>query len=485
MKNVLSATGKYQGQQKNGTDRFLGIPYAQKPVGKLRFKAPKKITEEINAPFLAMNYPANPLQKGKIETSEDCLYLNIWRPAKFNDQTPVLVWIYGGSFETGGIGKKGSGVGLTYDGVQLAKDTGCIIVTVNYRLNVFGFLDLSSFSSKFESNIGVKDVICALEWIQENIDEFGGNPQNVTLFGQSAGAMLIASLNKVPTATSLYHKMIIASACIESLYTKQEAQELASYYLKLLGVAEENSEDLFSFSSEKLLSVTKELEQHVREKMLGITTFCPVVDGSFLTEKVYQGEFVENKPMIIGSTNQEASLFVRFSKGIEHETGQRFFPYFTPAIRQDIISNYKNFPSYRKTSQLLTDIMYTVPKYWLADQYAKQNDVYVYRFDFSAGLFTFLQLGACHIIDVPIQFGMATYLYFPHIFTAKRIGKKIRETMGQFVKTGKPNNEHIIWPKYDTTQSNVLLIDREAQVVNDPDKQIRAIYTKYDRFYHR
>jgi len=306
---VYSNNKLFQGVGNQEVENYLGIRYAEPPIGKLRFKAPQKVAVCSKTPIVVDNYPPNPIQKGNIEVSEDCLFLNIWKPCKIREPLPILVWIYGGSFETGGIGKKGSGIGLTYDAQELCKDTECIVITINYRLNVFGFLDFSSFSHEFDSNIGIKDVICALEWIQTNIAEFGGNPNNVTLFGQSAGGTLIGCLNKIPSATHLYHKMIIQSPCIESVYHKNEAKCLSKKYLDLLGISEDNIEELLTLSPEKLISVSDKLQTFVRDKVLGITTFCPVIDGEFLLEEIYKPGFSMSKPMIIGSTKNEARLF--------------------------------------------------------------------------------------------------------------------------------------------------------------------------------
>ncbi|MGX6966736.1 carboxylesterase family protein [Vagococcus teuberi] len=214
-------------------------------MGRLRFKSPERVDLHNSGTVIA--YPANPIQKGKLEKSEICLFLNIWKPSEIEDGIPIIVWIYGGSFESGGIGKKGIGIGLTYDAQKLCEDTQCIIITINYRLNVFGFLDFTSFSDKFDSNIGIKDIVCGLEWIKENIYESGGNSDNVTLFGQSAGVMLIACLNKTTSAQHLYHKMIIESACIKSLYTQQEATAISQKYLDFLGVSVDHIDDLLDF----------------------------------------------------------------------------------------------------------------------------------------------------------------------------------------------------------------------------------------------
>lgn len=485
MKIVYSKNKLFQGLGKDCFERYLGIPYAKPPVGDLRFKAPQKIADYSNRPLLCIEYPANPIQQANIEVDEDCLYLNIWKPTKVKGPLPVMVWIYGGSFETGGIGKKGAGFGLTFDGAKLAEDTGCLIVTVNYRVNVFGFLDFSHLSSKFDRNNGLKDIVCALEWLNENISEFNGDNQNITLFGQSAGGALVAALSKVPTAQHLFHKIIIQSACLESFYTPKEAEQVTKNYLELLNKSTNQVDQLLELPAAELISVLKELEGSVRKEVLGITTFCPIIDGEFLLEFPFVGHYEMNKPMIIGSTKNEGRLFTRFSDEITKEKGARFFPYFKKESRDELLANYQDFPSMDENGQLITDIMYTIPKYWLADNYCQSNDVYVYQFDFYGGLFGLTSLKACHASDVPILFGVGTYFYFGKIRKAKKVGKEIRNYWGSFAKTGNPNTDQLKkWSKYDLNSRPILLVDEPLKEENDPDVIKRKIYAKYDRFFH-
>lgn len=197
----------------------------------------------------------------------------------------------------------------------------------------------------------------------------------------------------------------------------------------------------WTFFTDRLLAVNHKLEEFVREKILGITTFAPVIDGQFLTESVYKGSFFTQKPMMIGSTQNEARLFTRFTPHVAEETGKKFFPYMNKKESQGITCHYHNFPNFLENRKLLTDIMYTVPKYWLADSYSIENSVYVYRFDFYSGIFKLLNLKACHIIDVPIQFDIGMYLYSGNILKVKRLGYYMHQYIGNFDKTGNPNGK--------------------------------------------
>lgn len=483
-KTIYSKNKKFQGIEEKSVQKYLGIPYAKAPMGELRFKAPQKITDN-NKTIRSVSYPANPIQKGLDDTSEDCLYLNIWRPSKSEGKLPVMAWIYGGSFETGGIGEKGAGFGLTFDGQALAEDTNCIIVTINYRINVFGFLDFSNLSDKFEQNIGLKDIVCALEWIQENIAEFDGDASNVTVFGQSAGGALVAALSKIPSAKNLFHKMIVQSACLESFYTEKEARDVAKKYLELLNIAENQVEDLLKIKPDKLIEVIPELEAYVRDKVLGITTFCPIIDGEFLTDFPFNGAYESDKPLIIGSTKNEGRMFTKFSKEIAAETGAKFLPYVSESERQHIFSNYPGFPSFEKNAEVITDLMYTVPKHWVVDNYLNNNQVYMYRFDFYSGFFRFSSLRACHASDVPMLFGVGSKFYIEGYFATKKLGKQIRQYLGNFAHSGNPNGQNLPkWHEYNQITQSVLLLDKKITEKANLDGKTKEIYKDYSGFFH-
>lgn len=486
MKEVYSNTKKFMGFKDKNVEIYLGIPYASSPIKNLRFKAPKKLDSSFFKYTLnCKEYPSNPIQTGLSNVSEDCLKLNIWKPVSKKNRLPIMVWIYGGSFETGGIGEKGAGFGLSFDGKSLAIDTQCIIITINYRLNVLGFLDFSSLDNRFDSNIGLKDIMCALEWIQDNASEFCGDTTNVTLFGQSAGGALVGALSKIPSAQHLFHKMIIQSACLESFYTKEEAANIAKKYLRLLQIPESKVGQLLTLPAKKLISVNTQLEKEVRQKVLGTTTFCPVVDEKFLTSFPYLGEYQCDKPLIIGTTKNEGRLFTRFSKDISKENGKRFLPYFAKEERNIIYSNYVHFPSFKTNSKVITDLMYTVPKYWMIDQRRESATTYAYRFDFYSGIFKLLRLKACHASDVPILFNIGSAFYLEKIVTAKRIGITIRHYWGNFARTGSPNGNGLMtWEPYTKKSKNILIFNKKNRLETDPDKKVKDIYHEYNNFFH-
>ena len=176
---VNTPFGALEGTEQDGVYRFLGVPFAEKPLGELRFRAPQMVRPWPET-RQATGYEKDPMQAnlvlGPEHYSEDCLYLNLWVPETTAKKLPVMVWVPGGAFATGGSGAVDPEGPSIYDCQQLAKDGGCIVVSISYRLNVFGFLNLSQFSSRFDDNIGMRDIIMALRWVQEAIASFGGDP---------------------------------------------------------------------------------------------------------------------------------------------------------------------------------------------------------------------------------------------------------------------------------------------------------------------
>lgn len=269
---------------------------------------------------------------------------------------------YGEAYVTGGIGKGGA-MGMTYDMQTFANDTNCIVVTVNYRLGVLGFMDFSWIDKRFERNLGLKDLILALQWIQENIDAFDGDAACVTLFGQSAGAALIAALYNIPTANKLFHRTIMESGCLESFYTPIQARRLAEKYISLLGLHSKNLADkLFEMPTEVLVSRMDELDLWVQSERIGICSINPVVDGEFLQAFPTLEILSSGKPAIIGNNRDEALLFTHVMKDTRGDICNRALPFYTEHQQNQILSHYPEFPSKQANGLLLTDAMYTYPK---------------------------------------------------------------------------------------------------------------------------
>ncbi len=489
---LITPQGKVRGRFRDSCIKYFGVPYAEAPVGNLRFKAPVEKLEwfgELDATKFANDPIQHPMYFG---CSEDCLYLNIYVPkcVSRGKKLPVVVWLYGGSYVHGGC--KGNAAkhgkhGL-YDAETFAVENSCIVVTLNYRIGVFGFLYLAGISKEYESNLGLKDCEMALRWVQRNIDSYGGDPNNVTLWGQSAGAALAVAMMCVPSAKDLFHKVISQSACMESFYTPEEATDVAVKYLDLVGI--KNIDEIHKISYNQLTKAIESMDNIVREKKFGICSINPVVDGEYLMDFPSTSTFADlGKPILIGSNANEARVFKSVMKGIKQDDVLgRLFPDFSSEYRQKVIDAYSNNPKTRDFCDIAGDIMYKVQKYNVADAISVNNPVYVYQFNYAPVLFRLLGFDACHVAEMPLLFGnMKPWfnmpLYFGDQSTAAEIGKRMRKYWGNFVWSGNPNYAidgdspmSVVWQKYTSSDRNCMNFGKtDSCVINQDDETMHKL----------
>ncbi len=489
---LITPQGKVKGRLKDSCIKYLGVPYAEAPVGNLQFKAPVEKQEwfgELDATKFADDPIQHPMYLG---CSEDCLYLNVYVPkcVSLGKKIPVVVWLFGGSYVHGGckgIVAKHGPRGL-YDAETFAVENSCIVVTVNYRLGFHGFLYLKGLSDKFESNLGLKDCEMALRWVQSNIDSYGGDTNNVTLWGQSAGAALAIAMMCVPSAKDLFHKVISQSACLESFYTPEEATKIAEKYLEVAGIT--NLDEINKFSYGQLTKALESMDDVVRSEKFGICSINPVVDGEYLTEFPTLSKFEElGKPILIGSNANEARVFKSVMKGIKkEEVMKRLFPDFSDDFRTKVMDAYSKKPKTRDFCDIAGDIMYKVQKYNVADAIAKNNSVYVYQFNYAPIIFRILGFGACHVAEMPLLFGnMRPWfnmpLYFGDQIVASEIGKRMRKYWGNFIWSGNPNYANngdspmpVIWNKYTSEEKNCMNFGKvDSCELNQDDETMRKL----------
>ncbi|MGP3782832.1 carboxylesterase/lipase family protein [Paenibacillus sp. 1A_MP2] len=257
---VNTRYGTVQGELLHGASVWKGIPYAKPPVGELRFQAPVP-PETWDGVREAKQFgpeniqPRNPQTEGisgqpPVE-SEDSLYLNIWAPEQESkDPLPAMVWIHGGSFVSG------AGSQPMYDGTQLVLRGDVIVVTINYRLGPLGFLHMAPLGEGFASNVGLLDQIAALQWVQDNIEAFGGDLRNITVFGESAGSMSIAALMAMPAAKGLFHRAIMQSGASQVVLAEQ-ASAIRDGMLKVLGVSADELQNSKPFPWSKSLLLAR------------------------------------------------------------------------------------------------------------------------------------------------------------------------------------------------------------------------------------
>ena len=488
---VTTPFGALQGTKEDGVCRFCGIPFAEKPLGELRFRAPR-LVKPWTGTLRADGFAKDPMQANAVlgpeYYSEDCLYLNIWVPEQAGEKSPVMVWIPGGAFAVGGSGALTPEGPSMYDCQQLAKDSGCIVASISYRLNVFGFLNLSSFSDRFDDNIGMKDIILSLRWIREAIASFGGDPDNVTLVGESAGGEAISALMLIDEAKPYFQKVIIESNCFGSFYTEEEEREICRVYLEAAGLKEDEAEGLLELPYQKLIEAGRALDAYVAEHYTGRCSFCPVVDGVFLRDFPTLADFTgQDKPVLVGTNRSEGNFQAEYTWLDPEKYAPLLLRRLTPERREMLLSHYPALPDKAAFGALLTDVMYAFPKIRFAERLGRgAAPVYVYRFDYYTAVLESMGLYACHVSELLPLFEFATGPYQRLMAGSEaqvhEIGLRMRRYWGAFARTGAPQVEgQTEWRPYTEAERNTMIIDRADWLERDPERSIRARYSGLDR----
>jgi para-nitrobenzyl esterase len=458
---------------------YKGIPFAQPPVGPLRWKAPqpakpwtgvRECTAFGNDPYQPAPHAVSMwseeffIPKESVR-SEDCLYLNVWAPAKpAKDKLPVIVWIYGGGFNSGGTDDP------IYDGEATA-NKGVIFVSANYRVGIFGSFAHPALSKESgygaSGNYGLLDQIAALKWVQKNIAAFGGDPNNVTIDGQSAGSMSINCLIASPLCRGLFKKAIAESggymvSAARAMGTLQEAEAQGVKTATTLKAA--TIADLRKMSSED-----------VQREMRG--NFAPIVDGYVLPETIpgifFKGRqnkvtlltgWNENEGMLQG-TLKKADEFKQQSTEKYGANAPTFFSYY-PANTEDeaTASQYK----------LSKDMMFGIQNYSLANVESQQSGakVFVYRFTHKVpGTGIYEKLGAFHSGEIAYNFNNLQYINRPWQPIDHELANTLSSYWVNFVVTGDPNGKGLPkWPAYTTIENKIMILGDKPEAKEMPDK---------------
>ncbi|HSW39429.1 MAG TPA: carboxylesterase family protein, partial [Acidobacteriota bacterium] len=290
--HVSTKSGKLEGKRENRQFVFKGVPYAAPPVGKLRWHPPHGVQpwEGIRpagdfGPIAPQNVlPGSEMIAGlgvDEPRNEDCLFLNIWTPGIDDVRRPVMVWIHGGAFIIG------SGSQDMFRNHTLVDRCDVVLVTINYRLGALGFMNLNEITGgKIPATgcEGLLDQIAAVNWVRENIINFGGDPDNITLFGESAGAMSICNIMSMPVAQGSFHKAILESGGANTVCLPEEAVSAAASFCRILNIKPDDADALYSLTVDQIMHAQQCLGDVMREKDGRITPFQPVVDGAVLPE---------------------------------------------------------------------------------------------------------------------------------------------------------------------------------------------------------
>ncbi|HJJ36562.1 MAG TPA: carboxylesterase family protein [Methanocorpusculum sp.] len=482
---VKNAAMNIIGLSEDGVDTFLGIPYAEPPVGDLRFAPP--VAKKPWTTTLDCTKPGNaavqtPLLVGAdTPVSEDCLYLNIWKPsaAKEGDNLPVYFWIHGGGW------CYGSGNQALYDGNRFAKE-GVIVVTINYRLGGLGFLALDTLMKKYGTagNWATLDQIMALQWVNDNIAKFGGNPHNITIGGESAGSFSTFALVMSPKTKGLFQKAIMESGAITYiLKTKMrldKAIEIGKQIAAHFG-ADDSEEGLAKLRKVDAMELWKATELNLADIMEGapFQTY-PVYDGVVLPlndpyQALKDGNFNKDISVIIGNNHREGPLFV--FNNINTLTQEKFNTFvrqvFRPECAQEVIDHYEAVIDHtlvEKAGGMLGMTLIILGATEAQRYLAKAGTpVFAYEFDYvdESGV------AQLHASEMTYAFGQKTNMSGTP-FTGNDL--IVRDTMHgywvNFIKTGTPNGIGLVeWPTYAEGTKTIMRFDKTNYLIERSDQE--------------
>lgn len=510
---VELGAGTVAGRVESGVGTFLGIPYAEAPVGTRRYAAPSPsfgwegVLEADAfgpAPSRATDGIFDTLLSGDpaLVGGDNVLTVNIWAPREQAGPRPVMVWFHGGAF------LRGSSAGSCYDGSTFARD-GVVLVTFNYRLGMEGFGCLDTG----EANRGLQDQVAALEWVQENIAEFGGDKGNVTVFGESAGAMSILALmsSGIASEDGLFHKAIVQSGTASIGQSVEDARRLSYAVALSVGAPSPSAAYLGRKAPADVVKAQQAVHNAIVEsadrESWGDTTidscgmsFLPVV-GDHLVPKAPIESLREgvgaNIPLLIGTTTEENRFFVAPYAHIVNapadQLKERLAVYGAPANAYDVYQANSGTAYPRSTpaetfAAVMTDRLFRIPSYHVAETRQREGaaPAYVYELGWRspASTDTKVPFGAAHIVDLPFVWDNLDGPETTELLGANPpadLAKTIRSHWIAFAHTGKPGTD---WPAYDAVDRPVMTFAKDGttanEVVKDPRSQERQLWDGVD-----
>lgn len=498
---VQTTRGAVCGTWENGIAVFQGIPYAEPPVGKLRFKPPvvrqrwdgvrdatrfgEIVPQTDQSPIDAMGLPEG------VPQGDDCLNLNVWTPEPRRASLPVLVWIHGGSF------KYSAGSCPGYDGATFAR-AGIVTVTLNYRLGVSGFLYIGDRPGS--GNFGLLDQIAALQWVQESIAAFGGDPSRVTVAGESAGGFSIGQLLAAPAARGLFNRAIVQSGGTQLHIKAEAASIIGTEVLRRLGVSPQDDDALAAVTSAQLLAAQRAVEPVASQLLAESPVILDLLPRLFVVFVPTYGTDVlpERALLPIGrGAAQEVDLLV----GWNADETMMFYP--TREVQQGMVkliegaADFVFSPTGHSGAEVLelyrihrpgadlvdtvvpfvTDMLFGIPSIRLAETAQPHNPhTYMYRFAWQGSL------GATHGLEIGFMFdslekGRKVIVALGGENPPQALAATMHGAWVNFIKTGSPQHPSLPeWPAYDPIRRATMDLDVESRVVEDPDGEERQLW---------
>lgn len=482
---VKTVSGRVKGEVEKGVLVFRGIRYAAPPLRSLRFRPPTSPTAWSDvrpvldfAPACPQLVETDPTENNNSVMSEDCLAVNVWTPAADGKKRPVMVWIHGGGFI------EGSARNTWYDGASLA-GRGVVVVTLQYRLGAWGFLELSEIGGQEfaqSGNLGLLDQIAALKWVKENIAAFGGDPENVTLFGQSAGAGSVGMLMVAPAARGLFHKAIMESGTPKELNDKATAAEVSRTYMKIAGVT--NIKDLQALTMAQMLDA----ERKLFDTRFGYSAFRPVMDGTVLDELPMQAIAMghgTSVPILIGTNLDEVRFWeALYDVPLEQKPESLLLKQLEGVVGSkaaEVINTYREADANYGDSviHLIGDALMRLPAIRFAEANSQRQPTYMYLFTYHSTS-DYKNYGSCHGMELPFVFGTIDDLDVI-VFTGRStqreaVMSQVQQAWVNFARTGDPSQPGLAWLKYDAKMRSTTELGATSRIVDDPRSEERSLW---------
>jgi len=493
-------SGSVRGLLKDGVQQFWCVPYGAPTGGANRFMPPQKPASWSGVKDLFEITFGAPLAPGAEEPSpvvtalnrkgpesEDCLSVNVFTPGLDNRARPVMVWMHGGGFTAG------SGNYLLYDGTNLAKKEDVVVVSVNHRLNLFGFLHLADLGGEKwagATNAGIQDLVAALAWVHDNIEAFGGDPSRVTIFGQSGGGGKTTTVMAMPSAKGLFHRAIAQSGSAFRGQTASDATDGAERYLAKLGLKRDQLDKLHELDTKTLQNA------YYAEPRIERLANGPVIDGKILPRHQWDPtapSYSANVPLIAGSVETEngwvgpppfelsdAEMLERFTKQLAGNDA---------AQGEKLLGLYKRTHPDLRNQMLWLAAESDDTRRWNAQELCRLKQEqrtaasYLYYFDWFSPVHN-NRMGAYHTLDIPFVFynmdigasmtGSAQSRY--------ALGHVMSAAWAAFARTGDPNHADMPkWPVFDVATYPTMVFGERVHVANDPNREERLALAELKR----
>ncbi len=484
---VETRYGKVLGIAQDGVLRFAGIPFAQAR----RWRMPERpsswtgIRDATRFGLIAVqdeNQPGDILKGPPGPHGEDCLNLNIWTPGCDLAKRPVMVWIYGGGFTAGA-----SSIGA-YDGAPLARRGDVVVVSINYRLGAFGFLNLRDATSDALPGTGaegIADQIAALKWVRENISAFGGDPANVTVFGESAGGASVCALMASSMARGLFRKAICESAAAHVGTAREESAKFAHAFLEKLGVVR-NPRDALDLPLETILAAQQAL---LAAPPAGTPRlpFGPTADGDILPSRAIdaiRAGSAANIALLAGTARDEARLMLIADEKMRAMTAKslarRAKGFVDEARAQKLIDAYGEPTPADQYAAMLGDNTFWLPTIKLLEAQDAFAPSFAYRIDWPSPMRGGMAR-ACHVIEIGFVFGTYARDDVAYFFgtgpEADALSRAMMDCWIAFARSGNPSTPALDWPRYDAKRRATMIFgDGPAHVMDDPARARRLAW---------